>query len=183
MLVEIWQRNLAIFRSVVRNILPDGADPDDVLQDAFTRILECKLAFTSETEAFNYLRRVVVNHAIDSYRKIRRWQAAQVDECVDYCGSGSSTPLTALIREEQEELQVLLLREVEEALDSLPAKQRRAVEIFFNRKPDNKSLKEVCREKGVPYSTLRCRVVTAIDKIRKQLKKKGVYRSLEEVSR
>ncbi len=68
MLERLWQKNQAIFRSIVRGVLADGTFVDDVLQDAFIRIFERDKKFPNKQEAYNYLQRVVLNTAIDYYR-------------------------------------------------------------------------------------------------------------------
>lgn len=170
MLVRLWERNRAILRSLVRTVLFDHSLIDDVLQEAFARLLKRNRTFPSERETYNYMRRVVLNTAIDFYRQRNR---ARLCAREFYSPADASTPLDLLIREEQENLHVSVLAEVLKALESLPLEQREAIELFFRR--DGRRIKEICEKMKIPYSTLRSRMLAGIDAIRKELKEKGLY--------
>gem|GEM_PF-2525539 len=175
LLAQIWNRNLPILRSLVRNILIDPSLADDVLQDAFTLVISKRQEsdFKDEHHAYSYMRRAVVNTAINYYRRRRR-------EIVDLkereaksrrIQSENWTPLSLLIREEQENLQANLMRQVQTTVEELSPEQKEAITLVFTR---NQKLKQVCKERGIPYTTLRSRAFAAVDEIRKRLQIKGV---------
>ena len=87
-------------------------------------------------------------------------------------------PLNILIREEEEKLESSLLVEMRKILKTLPPKQKEAIDLVFSR--NGQKLKEICEEKNIPYSTLRSRMLSAIDRIRKQLKSKGHYQDCKK---
>ena len=60
----------------------------------------------------------------------------------------------------------------------LPSVQREALEFAFN--GNHQKLRDVCREKGIPYSTVRSRVTVGIDRIRRRLEAKGIYPTFKE---
>ena len=175
MLDQVWSRNLPILRSLVRNILVDPSLSDDVLQDAFTCVIAKRRDsdFKDEHHAYSYMRRVVVNTAINYYRRRRRERVDLKDEVVQSRSAQSEhlTPLSLLIREEQEDLQASLMREVQTTVEELSPEQREAITLVFGR---SQKLKQVCKEAGIPYTTLRSRVHSAVDEIRKRLQVKGV---------
>jgi DNA-directed RNA polymerase specialized sigma24 family protein len=76
LLEGLWHKNQAIFRSLIRNILIDPSSVDDVLQEAFLKLLESKKHFSSPNEAYNYMPTVVLNTSIAHYRRLRRRQTA-----------------------------------------------------------------------------------------------------------
>ena len=166
---------MPILRSLVRNILVDPSLSDDVLQDAFTCVIakRCDSDFKDEHHAYSYMRRVVVNTAINYYRRRRREKVDLKDEVLQNPSGRSEnlTPLTLLIREEQEDLQASLMREVQTTVEELSPEQKEAITLVFGR---NQKLKQVCKEAGIPYTTLRSRVHAAVGEIRKRLQVKGV---------
>jgi len=175
LLDQVWNRNLPILRSLVRNILVDPSMSDDVLQDAFTCVIAKRRDsdFKDEHHAYSYMRRVVVNTAITYYRRRRRERVDRKEEFVQSRSVQSEnwTPLTLLIREEQEDLQASLIQQVQTTLEELSPEQKEAIALVFGR---NQKLKQVCKEAGIPYTTLRSRVHAAVDEIRKRLQVKGV---------
>lgn len=176
MLEKVWRKNQGLFRSIVRTVLFDLSSTDDVLQEAFARLLQCKKSFSSEREAFQYLRRVVFSTTIDHYRRMTRQELLLKNPYLT--SREQPDPLNLLIREEEEELQTSLVGEICKVVRQLPREQREAIELMFGH--PHKRLKEMCKQKGIPYSTLRSRMIAAIDQIRTQLRAKGIYRDAHE---
>lgn len=182
MLEKIWRENQALLRAIVFNVVANPCDVDDVLQEAFTKLLRCRKPFEDEQEAFHYVRRVVLNASIDHYRLSKRHR----NRCERYSQieSGQSsgqraTPLDLLMAKEMQEQRKNVLGEVRKTLEELPPEQKEAIELVFNRK--NGKIKDICKERGIPYSTLRSRFTAGIDRIRSRLRAKGLYVSFEEV--
>ena len=169
MLERVWEKNQNIFRCIEGQILFDRSSTDDVLQEAYARTLQAKKAFTDEEEAHRYLRRVVWNTAIDYYRRFSRQNS--LIKSVSSVRQESPNPLTILIREEETELESSLLIEMRKAFKGLSPKQKQAIDLVFSR--NGQKLKEICKEKNIPYSTLRSRMISAIDQIRSHLKARG----------
>lgn len=175
LLDQVWNRNLPILRSLVRNILIEPSLADDVLQDAFTLVIAKRREedFKDDHHAYSYMRRVVVNTAINYYRRRRREveDIRQREAATRRVQSETWTPLSLLIQEEQEDLQANLMREVQTTVEELTPEQKEAITLVFSR---NQKLKQVCKEAGIPYTTLRSRVNAAVEQIRKRLQVKGV---------
>ncbi|MGH9340014.1 MAG: RNA polymerase sigma factor [Acidobacteriota bacterium] len=175
MLEKVWLRNQAIFRTLVRNILFDHSIIDDVLQEAFVRLLRSRKNLLTEQDAYNYARKTVVNTSIDFYRHLSRqksaaghYSASQTDE----------DPLSLMIQEEQDSFNNSVLEEIKEALLQLPPEQRQAIDLIFNHDRRRK-IKDLCKEAGIPYTTVRSRMRAGIDGIRQTLKGKGLYEVFE----
>ncbi len=182
MLERIWDRNQAIFRSIVLNILIDRSAVDDVLQEAYAKVLRSRKDFSTQEEAYNYIRKTVVHTCIDTYRSFRRRNAlfVQPHELANLPhGDGQADPLTRLMEMEKGEAQSTVLEEVKKTMLELPQVQREALEIAFNGSP--RKLRAVCREKGIPYSTVRSRITAGIDRIRRRLKARGVDRAFDAI--
>lgn len=183
MLERIWHRNQAILGSIVRAVLIDPSGVKDVLQEAFAKLLRSGKSFATEQETYNYVRRVVLNTAIDHLRTAKRQTARFVhsETALSSASQKDPCPLTLLIREERECLKKLVLKEVGDSLRDLSPQQQEAVDILFNR--NHKKIKELCQERGIPYSTLRSRALSAINQIRSRLIANGLYQALREANR
>ncbi len=150
LLERLWHKNQAILRSLVRNILVDPSSVDDVLQEAFVKLLQSNKHFSNKNEAYNYLRKVVLNTSIDHYRCLRRRNAYSLNP--GNSSSLSSTapnPLKLLIEKEKDEVKNSILKEVRKSLGELPPEQREAIGIAFNR--NHRKIKDICTEKAIPY--------------------------------
>jgi len=178
LLKRIWQERLRSLRAVAFTVLTDPAAVEDVLQETFTRVFQRGRAFQTEDEAFNYLRRAVINNSIDAFRKqqrnLKRFRQREYQgESPEIADSQTIDPLEILIREENHVLQNRLAMEVRRAVGKLPQPQREAIRLFFG-KNSRQNVKEVCRRKGIPYSTVRSRMLKGIDNIRRQLQLRGM---------
>lgn len=182
MLDRIWQKNLRILRKLATNILADQSVVEDVVQDALTRVLSRDRKFGSEDEAYNFLRRTVVNTTIDYYRYRSRRNAKFQS---DYATSVQEAtlghlldPLQRLVQMEGNREKEKLLDEIRLAVSKLPARQQEAIDIVFS--SNGKPIKETCQERGIPYSTVRSRMQAGLDRIRRHLKRKGMFPNPEE---
>ena len=123
--------------------------------------------------------RPVLNTSIDHYRCLRRRNAYSLNPGnLSSLSSSAPNPLNLLIEKEKGEVKNSILKEVRKTLGELPPEQREAIDIAFNR--NHRKIKDICTEKGIPYSTIRSRVTAGIDHIRRQLTVKGIYRTLGE---
>jgi RNA polymerase sigma factor (sigma-70 family) len=172
---------------MVRAVLLDQSSIDDVLQEAFARVLQSRKDFSDRREAFHYLRKTVLSTTIDLYRRSRRYSSRIIDyrdppEFSHHQLQKDPDPLGLLILREKDDERRLLVDQVRAALSQLPPSQRQAIELFFGRSKERK-LKEICKEAGIPYSTLRSRVIRGVDQIRLRLKEDGVpgFSESEEV--
>ena len=174
LLERLWRKNQAIFRSLIRNILMDPSGVEDVLQEAFVKLLECNKHFSTQNEAYNYIRKVVLNTSIDHFRSLRRQNAYSLRPgYFSVLSRNAPNPLSLLIEKEKDEVKDSILEEVRKTLGDLPPEQREAIDIAFNR--THQKLKDICQERGIPYSTMRSRVTAGIHHIRRRLRVKGIY--------
>jgi RNA polymerase sigma factor (sigma-70 family) len=179
-LVQVWLRNQGLFRSLVRKMLFESNSVEDVLHDAFVQVLRSKRKFSSERDAFNYLRKTVINATIDQYRRLKR--SCNVVDCypIPPVIDASEDPLSTMIREEAEAQQLELLSLLERLVQELSPEQRSAIDLFFGQSPEKK-LKTICQESGIPYSTLRGRLSSAISRLRSRLGKAAPRPGLKKV--
>lgn len=161
---------------MVGAVLPGSHHIDDVLQEAFTRVLRSNRRFSSPNDAYKYLRTSTLTTAIDFYRRLKRQHrvfAACDVKSIYRPTSGHDDPLSRLIRVEEVNERNALMAEVYAAVENLAPEQQEAIRAFFGKRRQA-SLKEYCMDAGVSYSTLRCRMLKGIDRIREQLQERNI---------
>ena len=176
-LAEVWEQKKPVLRAIAKDILFDHSLIDDVLQDAYAGILATGREFQSEEEAYSYARRAVTNTAIDYYRHIRTDCAVQAEARLSTESRDMRTPFMRLVGREDKKRQGVMLTEVRTAVASLSPERKQAVDVVFVHR---RKLKDVCRETGIPYSTLRSRALAAIDQIREHLRSRGLLSPTRE---
>ena len=122
-LVDIFVAHRAQLHQVASKILGSRDRAEDVVQDAYLKIIEAKAVFVVE-QPVAYVFRVVQNLAIDYYRRSRLesslFAAAEHGERVP---SASATPEAIAINRQQLDL-------LARALEQLPERTRRAFELY-----------------------------------------------------
>ena len=176
-LAEVWEQKKPILRAIAKTILFDHSLIDDVLQDAYAGILATGREFRSEDEAYSYARRAVTNTAIDYYRHIRTNTAVQAEARLSAETLDTRTPLMRLVGSEDARRHQAVLVEVRTAVESLSPERKQAVDVVFVHR---RKLKDVCKETGIPYSTLRSRALAAIDEIREHLRSRGFLSPIQK---
>ncbi len=177
-LADVWERNKTILQGIVKTILLDHSAVDDVLQDAFTQVMTAGPEFEDEQQAYNYARRAVINTAINHYRRVKRNLALIHALKQDQHEVDERTPLVMMMEGERGQIESAVMRELGPALSRLTPDRRRAVELVFNR---TEKLQDVCREEDIAYTTLRSRVLSAVDQIRKHLRVRRILTKDDEV--
>ena len=182
LLEEIWISHRPLFRKIALSVIADESTVEDILQDTYTNLLRRQREFATKEEAFNYLRRAVINTSIDYFRSARRRQSrltALENWAHPALTSSWSDPERSLLEKEQELYRQDLISDVQKALGKLTREQRQAIDLIFGKR-EEKTLKEVCKERGIPYSTLRSRMLAGVDRIRRYLQESDSRAPLQE---
>ena len=178
MLERVWQKKHTALRSIVRSFLFDDSRVEDILQDALSQVLASGRRFPDEMETYRYLRRSVFNASIDHYRASRRRVYLPLPEEPGEFSlpiyNGPSDPLTLLLQRERRNLRRAILREITVAMSELPGVQQEAIRMIMG--PREMKLKDLCRIKGIPYSTVRSRMLAGVERLRRRLKARSLYR-------
>lgn len=170
--MDVWQSKRTQLRNLAIAVLNDYSRADDVLQEAFARLLKRPPSFKSEDDAFRYARAVVTNTAIDFYRrscrhsrKIAIYREAVHEPAI------ARNPLDLLLLRERAHTQAAVVARLRKAVLSLPPTERRAIEAYFG--DEKRRLKDVCAEAGIAYSQLRSDMLRAVDRLRDMLRDEG----------
>jgi len=167
---EAFEREQPRLRSFIRKRVADSRDAEDILQEVFTELVEAYRMFQTIDQAGAWLFRVARNRIVDLFRKKKPVPlselAPQLDEegeemsVEDLLPSPEAGPEAAFAR-------LMLVEELEEALDELPTEQR---EAFVAHEIEGISFKELAERTGVGVNTLLTRKRLAVLYLRERLK-------------
>ena len=170
---EAVSRDQSRLRSFIRRRVADPGDAEDILQDVFYELLEAYRMMKPVEQVTAWLFRVARNRITDLFR--RRSREALRNEPARVAQNGSEDgeelsleellpspdagPAAAYARS-------VLLEELDDALDELPAEQR---EVFVAHEVMGYSFKELAAETGVSVNTLLSRKHYAVLHLRERL--------------
>jgi RNA polymerase sigma factor (sigma-70 family) len=165
---EIIAEQRSRLRNFIRKRVPNEADAEDLLQEVFFEVIEAYRLMEPVQEWGAWMFRVARNRIIDLFRK-KRLGAFPNDRALsdgeeklrleDVLPSPDAGPAEAYAR-------IVLLDELEEALDELPGEQR---EVFIAHEIDGYSFKEIAARTGVSVNTLLSRKHYAVVHLRRRL--------------
>jgi RNA polymerase sigma factor (sigma-70 family) len=168
-LTEAVRRESGRLRAFIRARVANEADAEDVLQDVFSALVEADAVVEPVRQVTAWLFRVARNRIIDRFRRQRpqalRVAAGEEEAAPDvvleaWLPSPQSGPEAAYARG-------ILLDELTEALDELPAGQR---EVFVAHELEGRSFKELAAETGLNVNTLLSRKRYAVLFLRERLR-------------
>jgi RNA polymerase sigma factor (sigma-70 family) len=169
-IAETFEREQPRLRSFIRRRVTDSRDAEDILQEVFTELVEAYRMFQTIDQAGAWLFRVARNRIVDLFRKKKPVPLSDLapqlnDEgeemsVEDLLPSPDAGPEAAFAR-------LMLVEELEEALDELPGGQR---EAFVAHEIEGVSFKELAERTGVGVNTLLTRKRLAVLYLRERLK-------------
>jgi RNA polymerase sigma factor (sigma-70 family) len=164
-------------RNFIRRRVPDPGDAEDILQDVLYELVEAYRLMKPIEQAGAWLFRVARNRITDRFRKKKAVLASELAEIDEGGGmlsleellpSPDAGPDAAYARS-------LLLEELEDAIEELPAEQR---EVFVAHEFEGRSFKELAAESGASVNTLLSRKRYAVLYLRERLRE--IYDDLME---
>ena len=166
---ETVAREQSRLRAFIGRRVPDPRDVEDILQDVFYRLVEANRLLMPIEHVTSWLFQVARNRIIDLFRQRRsdgsvdRAEADEDDglELEDLLPSADAGP-------DAEYARLVLLAEIEAALDELPEEQRA---VFVAHEIEGRSFKEMAAESGVSVNTLLSRKRYAVLHLRKRLQR------------
>jgi RNA polymerase sigma factor (sigma-70 family) len=165
----IFTEQKSRLRNFIRRRVPDPRDAEDILQDAFYKLVEANRLLMPIDHVTGWLYRVARNRITDLFRKKKAEifsQASIADEegellqIEDLLPSADAGPEALYFRN-------ALLDQLELALDELPEEHR---EVFIAHELNGRSFKELAAETGVGVNTLLARKHYAVLHLRERLR-------------
>jgi len=166
---EAISRDEPRLRNFIRRRVADQGEAEDILQDVFYELIEAYRMMKPVEQVTAWLFRVARNRIIDLFRRKSREGVRTEPDTVSEDGevmkleellpSPDAGPDAAYARS-------VLLEELDDALDELPAEQR---EVFVAHELLGRSFKELAKETGISVNTLLSRKHYAVLHLRERL--------------
>jgi RNA polymerase sigma factor (sigma-70 family) len=166
---ETIDREKGRLRNFIRRRVADQSDAEDILQDVFYELVETYRLMKPIEQVGAWLFRVARNRITDLFRKKKpdastnesvNAEDGEFLELEDLLPSPEAGPEAAYAR-------VVLLEELEDALEELPEEQR---DIFVAHEIEGRSFKELAVETGLSVNTLLSRKHYAVVHLRERLR-------------
>jgi RNA polymerase sigma factor (sigma-70 family) len=166
---EVVSRDRPRLRNFIRRRVPDPGDAEDILQDVFYELVEAYRMMKPVEQVTAWLFRVARNRITDLFR--RKDREALRNESTPATEDGEEFSLEDLLPSpdagpEAAYIRSVLLEEMDEALEELPAEQR---EVFISHELMGYSFKELAAQTGVSVNTLLSRKHYAVVHLRERL--------------
>jgi RNA polymerase sigma factor (sigma-70 family) len=166
---EAVSRDQSRLRGFIRRRVADPGDAEDILQDVFYELLEAYRMMKPVEQVTAWLFRVARNRITDLFR--RRSREALRNESARVAEDGEELSLEELLPSPDAGpaaayARSVLLEELDDALDELPAEQR---EVFVAHELMGYSFKELSAETGLSVNTLLSRKHYAVLHLRERL--------------
>lgn len=147
----------------IRKRVPNGIDPDDLLQDVFYELLESYRAMKPIAHAGAWMMQVARNRITDLFRLEKRRFVQEPEHRIlaELLPSSEAGPDGQFARS-------VLLAEIEAALSELPVSQR---EVFLAHEIEGKSFADISKSTGVSINTLLSRKHYAVKRLRSRLQR------------
>ena len=169
-IAEVVAQQGARLRNFIRKRVANEADAEDLVQEVFYELVEANRLLMPIEYVTGWLFQVARNRITDLFRKkkpVNFTDASMANEdgellqMEDLLPSLDAGPDAIYLRH-------LLLEELENALNQLPADQR---EVFVAHELEGRSFKEMAAESGVNVNTLLSRKRYAVLELRKRLQR------------
>jgi RNA polymerase sigma-70 factor (ECF subfamily) len=165
-LAELYDRYAPLAYGLALRILGDPARAEDVVQEAFMRIWNHAASFDSQRGSLRtWLLTAVRNRSIDYLRGRAAHERRELELQPQLAEVGARSDPWRQVSLSLERSAVL------EALDSIPAEQRQAVELAFF---EGYSHREIADMTHVPLSTVKGRMRLALEKLSSYLQGRGL---------
>ena len=158
-------------RNFIRRRVLDAAEAEDILQDVLYELVAAHRLMQPIEQAGAWLMRVARNRIIDRFRKRKTDSLAAQSAAQSVDDQEESAALEDLLPSlepgpEGETIRLVLLEQIEDALDELPPEQR---EVFVAHELEGASFKELAERWGVGVNTLLSRKRYAVRALREHL--------------
>lgn len=167
-ITEAVERDRARLRNFIRRRVADRGDAEDILQEVFAEFVEAYRLMKPIEQVSGWLFQVARNRIIDLFR---RKKPGSLSDPAGIGEDGEALPLEDLLPSpeagpEAAYARSVLLEELDDALEDLPAQQR---EVFIAHEIEGRSFKELAAETGTRVNTLIARKHRAVVHLRRRL--------------
>jgi RNA polymerase sigma-70 factor (ECF subfamily) len=157
---EVYNRYYKPMYNTALRIVKDSHWAEDVMQEAFLKAFTRLDSFKGEVTFGAWLKRIVINHSIDNYKKVNK-NAMDPLENVLYKVEDDSHK-----EEEKMDFQNVQVQQVMAAIQSLKDNYRVALTLFFIEGYDQEEISEIM---GITYGNCRTTISRAKESLLKKL--------------
>ena len=145
---------------VVRRLLPDHDEADDVVQDIFVKVYRSLNSFKGDSSFYTWLYRIAVNLSLNEIRRKKTRKTFALDDTITQHESDEILPLERMEREERTRL-------IKEAIERLPEKQKK---VFVLRYYEELPYEEISKILKTSVGGLKANYFHAVKKIGEYVK-------------
>lgn len=146
---------------IVRRLINDHDDADDVVQDVFIRAYHSLKTFKGESSFYTWIYRIAINVALNELRRRKIRKTFSLDEEVHQVASHDDDQLETLEKEEQR-------KAIERAIETLPEKQKK---VFLLRYYEELPYEEIAAILRTSVGGLKANYFHAVKKIGEYLQR------------
>jgi len=145
---------------VVRRLLSDHDEADDVVQDVFVKVYHSLHSFKGDSSFYTWLYRIAINLSLNELRRKKTRKTFSLDDTVIQHESHDALPLELMERKEQTRL-------IKEAIEKLPDKQKK---VFLLRYYEELPYEEIAKILKTSVGGLKANYFHAVKKIGEYVK-------------
>jgi RNA polymerase sigma-70 factor (ECF subfamily) len=145
---------------VVRRLLSDHDEADDVVQDVFIKVYHSLHSFKGDSSFYTWLYRIAINLSLNELRRKKTRKTFSLDDAVMQHESHDALPLEQMERKEQTRL-------IKEAIEKLPEKQKK---VFLLRYYEELPYEEIAKILKTSVGGLKANYFHAVKKIGEYVK-------------
>jgi RNA polymerase sigma-70 factor (ECF subfamily) len=145
---------------IVRRMIPDHDDADDITQNVFIKAYQSLWSFKGDSSFYTWIYRIAINLSLNEIRRKKIRKTFSIDEEIHQISSTDDLPLEKLEREE-------LTQRIREAIERLPEKQKK---VFLLRYYEELPYDEIARILHTSIGGLKANYFHAVKKIGEYLK-------------
>lgn len=145
---------------VVRRLLSDHDEADDVVQDVFVKVYHSLHSFKGESSFYTWLYRIAINLSLNELRRQKTRKTFSLDDAAVQHESHDALPLEQMERKEQTRL-------IKEAIEKLPEKQKK---VFLLRYYEELPYEEIAKVLKTSVGGLKANYFHAVKKIGEYVK-------------
>lgn len=143
---------------IVRRLIPDHDDADDVTQNVFIKAYHSLKTFKGDSSFYTWIYRIAINLSLNEIRRRKLRKTFTIDEEIHQISSSDALPLELMEKEER-------TKKIAEAIEHLPEKQKK---VFLLRYYEELPYEEIAKILKTSVGGLKANYFHAVKKI-------GVY--------
>lgn len=145
---------------IVRRMIPDHDDADDITQSVFIKAYQSLRSFKGDSSFYTWIYRIAINLSLNEIRRKKIHKIFSIDDAIHQISSTDDQPIETMMKEERTRL-------IKSAIDQLPEKQKK---VFLLRYYEELPYDEIAKILHTSVGGLKANYFHAVKKIGEHLK-------------